>query len=188
MANRYFLAIEPSPEAVAEIQRIQTHLEGSSQGVYRPTARETLHVTLYFCGDTDPSDMERIGDSLAGLGSAGFDLALDGIKLLPQPDVPRVVAAGVSSAGRELAAFQQRVHDVCFPVATHKEVRPFAPHITLARLGKDVPARAKVVKRALAGLGELRPVVWRAAELVVFSSAPGPAGPEYAAVRRIALV
>lgn len=187
MANRFFLAIEPSPEAVAEIQRVQNYLEGASQGVFRPTARETLHVTLYFCGDTHPSDMERIADSLADMGSAGFDLALDGIKLLPQPDVPRVVAAGVSSAGRELAAFQQRVHDVCFPVAAHKEVRPFAPHITMARLGKDVPARAKVVKRALAGLGELRPVIWRASELVVFSSMLGPAGPEYTAVRRIAL-
>lgn len=187
MANRYFVALELSPEAVVELQRIQGALEKASQGVYRPSTVESLHMTLYFCGDTAMGDMERIGDSLDALDAKGFEVALSGVKLLPQPDVPRIVAAGLSSDGRELAALQQRIHDVCFAVAAHKEVRPFAPHITLARLGKDVPARAKVVKRAIAGLGELKPVAWRLSELIIYSSQPGPHGQLHAAIRKVEL-
>lgn len=182
--SRFFLAIELSEEARAELMRVQRVLAKICDGVYKMVTVEQLHLTLYFCGETDEETMNRIGDGIEAWGASGFDVSLAGLKLLPQDDIPRVLGAGVKSAGRELLAFQQRVHDVCFSLAEYKEVRPFAPHVTFARLDRGVPANAKVVKRSVAGVrDEVGSVKWRVREVVVISSE----GAEYEVVRRIGL-
>ncbi|MFM9872719.1 MAG: RNA 2',3'-cyclic phosphodiesterase [Fimbriimonadaceae bacterium] len=181
--KRIFLAIELSDEARKEILRVQKELGKLSDGVYKPSAKESLHLTLYFCGETEEETIVRIGDALEGMSADAFDVRLGGLKLLPQDDVPRVLGVSVESGGRELKAFQQRIHDICFALAEFKEVRPFVPHVTFARLARDVPAGAKVVKRAIAGLGKIEPVRWRISEVVIFSNEDG----KHEVVRRVLL-
>lgn len=182
--KRFFVAVELNEDAVGEILRVQKELAKLSDGVYRLSAKESLHLTLYFCGETDEDALVRIGDALEAIGTGAFEVRFDGLKLLPEVDVPRVLGVSVASGGRELKAFQQRVHDICFGLADFKEIRPFAPHVTIARLGKDVPANAKVVKRSIAGLGKIDPVRWQVGEVVIFSSEAG----KYEVVRRVLLV
>jgi 2'-5' RNA ligase len=181
--KRFFVAIELSDDARAEVLRVQKSLVKLSDGVYKPSAKENLHLTLYFCGETEEDAIVRIGDALEAMGAAAFDVKFESLKLLPEVEVPRVLGVSVGSAGRELKAFQQRVHDVCFASAEFKEVRPFAPHVTFARLAKDVPAGAKVVKRSIAGLGKIDPVRWRVREVVIFASEAG----RHEVVRRVGL-
>ncbi len=181
--KRFFVAIELSDDARKEILRVQKELGKLSDGVYKLSSADSLHLTLYFCGECEEETIGRIGDALESMEAEALDVRLGGLKLLPQDDVPRVLGVSVESAGRELKAFQQRVHDICFGLAEFKEVRPFVPHVTFARLGKDVPANAKVVKRAVAGLGKIEAVRWRIFELVVFSSEGG----KHEVVRRIRL-
>ena len=181
--SRFFLAIELSDEAKAELVKVQRVLKKACDGVYKMSEPEDMHLTLYFCGATDEETMTRICDAIAGMGASGFEVGLTGLKILPQDDIPKVLGSGVRSSGRELQAFQQRIHDICFAVADHKEVRPFVPHVTFARLDRKVPSNAKVVKRSVAAVQEFKSVRWRVGEVVVFSSEGG----EYEIVRRIRL-
>jgi len=177
------VAIELTDEARKEIVRVQKVLGKLSDGVYKLSSAESLHLTLYFCGEMEEESATKIGDALEALSVEEFDVRLGGLKLLPQDDVPRVLGVSVESSGRELKAFQQRIHDVCFALAEFKEVRPFVPHVTFARLAKDVPASAKVVKRSVANLGKIEPIRWRLGEVVLFSSEAG----RHEVVRRIQL-
>ncbi len=100
------------------------------------TELNSLHLTLYFCGNTDEETMVRIGNGLAEMKLSRLEMFIGGLKKLPSDDVPKILAAAVRSDARELAAMQQRVHDLCFALAENKEMRPFAPHITFARFAQ----------------------------------------------------
>ncbi|ARU42581.1 2'-5' RNA ligase [Armatimonadetes bacterium Uphvl-Ar1] len=184
MARRFFVGIELGELAKGEVLRVQGELGKRAGDVYHLVEEEKLHLTLYFCGDTDEAAMVAIGDRIGGMDLSGFDVRLDGLKRLPADDVPKVLAIGVRSAGRELAKLQQRVHDVCFGLSAVQEIRPYTPHVTFARLSRGVPSNAKIVKRSLAALGEITSVEWSVSEVVVWASEEG----RYEVVRRIGLV
>lgn len=183
MARRFFVGIELGDEARGEVIRVQELLGNRAGDVYQLVEEAKLHLTLYFCGETDDEAMGAIGDRLAGMELRGFTVRLDGLKKLPADDVPKVLGVGVRSRGRELAGLQQRVHDVCFGLSAVQEIRPYTPHVTFARLGRGVPSNAKIVKRSLAAMGEIEVVEWEVGELVFWASEEGV----YEVVRRIEL-
>lgn len=185
--NRFFIGLA-IPEAVKQELRTQQEcLQRISPEIFKMTELSNLHLTLYFCGNTDEETMVRIGNGLGEMDLMQLELQIDGLKRLPSNDVPKILSAGVSSRGRELAAMQQRVHDLCFALAENKEMRPFAPHITFARLAHGVPPSAKPVKRAIAGLPDLSATRWNVDEIGIYSSELTKQGPNYEVVRTIPL-
>jgi 2'-5' RNA ligase len=161
-----------------------------------------MHLTLYFLGEMEEAEIEGMVAILServggGRGAAGaspspvgrrtFDLEVSGLILLPEPRVPRVIAAGIGGEVEQLRLLQQRLSDTVFPLAAFKEKRGFSPHVTIGRLRQGMPGNAKALKRTLAevALADLPRFVVGEFELV--SSVLGKQGPTYETVHRFAL-
>lgn len=185
--NRFFIGLAIPETVKQELRTQQKCLQRISPDIYKMSEINNLHLTLYFCGSTDEETMVRIGNGLTEMKLSRLEMFIGGLKRLPSEDVPKILSASVRSDGRELAAMQQRVHDLCFALAENKEMRPFAPHITFARLAHGVPPSAKPVKRAIAGLPDLPAVRWGVDEIGVYSSELTKQGPKYEVVRTISL-
>lgn len=180
-----FVAIELSTQARAEILSLQSSLESAAPDVFRFPAEESLHLTLYFLGDMEQSTTEDLISRLQAARFEPVELALGHIVKLPETNVPKVLAVSVQSAG--LPSLQQRVHDLCFSLAEHKETRPYLAHVTFARLSPSVPASAKIVKRGVARLAQPESVRWTVDSICVLRSHLGPDGAVYERVATIAI-
>ena len=102
------------------------------------SAAEGLHITLKFLGAVEPERSAAIGASLAGAVRSvkSFDLAIGGFGTFPDAGSPRVVWLGVERH----PALELLANDVERAMAAHgfeSELRPFAPHVTVARAKKD---------------------------------------------------
>ncbi|EFL51549.1 2'-5' RNA ligase [Solidesulfovibrio fructosivorans JJ]] len=114
------------------------------------------HITLKFLGETPvtgPAGIEAVGEALAGIRFAPFRLGFAGGGFFPGPNRPRVIWAGLregASACRELAA---AVDAALAPLGIAPEGKPFAAHLTLARVreperGGDWPAMLALLAKA----------------------------------------
>lgn len=146
---RAFVAIRLSEESVTHLLEAQRKIERASPGVFSWTKLDTIHLTLYFLGQVDEAQADAIRQGLSGIQVPPFELGWGGLAILPSPDVPKVLAAGVIGETQALIGFQRKVHDQVFTQAEHKETRAFFPHATFGRLKRGIPPSAKVVKRAL---------------------------------------
>jgi RNA 2',3'-cyclic 3'-phosphodiesterase len=111
----------------------------------RWTGERNLHVTLKFLGAAAPR--ERVAAMRAALAvvareTRAFDVTVRGAGAFPGLARPRIVWAGLESAG--LDALAARVDDAAAGAGFARETRAWAAHLTLGRV------------RASRGLGRLR--------------------------------
>jgi len=155
----------------------------------RFTAPESLHLTLKFLGQVEAPESERIGVALAEAvqGVRAFDLGIGGFGVFPDdPGHPRVIWTGVERH----PALELLANDVQVMASRHgfePELRPFAPHITIARVAKDARATALAdLASVLAGLSFETMIPVESVDLM--QSAPGRGGSKYTVVRAASLV
>ena len=148
---RTFLAIRLSPPTVAPLVEAQQLLEKAAPNVYKWSSLESVHLTLYFLGETEEETVEDLTTRLNLFEVRRFNLGLGGLVTLPSPDVPKILAVGACGNVERLRSLQRKVHDIAYPVAENKETRAYFPHATIGRLKRGIPPSAKVIKRALAG-------------------------------------
>lgn len=95
---------------------------------------ENLHVTLKFLGETDPSNLGSLQNTLSLIYSPKpVNLEFRGLGFFPNEKRPRVFWVGMEASAnlKTLAAdIDQAVHRLGFRVGE----RPYAPHLTLARI------------------------------------------------------
>lgn len=94
-----------------------------------------LHVTLKFIGELPAEKLPSVTDALAGVHAPRpLSLHVHGVGFFPNDRRPTVVWAGIEAAP-DLAALagqiDQAIHSSC---GVPRETRPFAAHLTLARL------------------------------------------------------
>jgi RNA 2',3'-cyclic 3'-phosphodiesterase len=95
-----------------------------------------FHITLKFLGEVDFS---LIGAIISCMSTAAqhyhpFTLTLAGMGVFPQESSPRVLWVGVQDATGTLRQIQQMLDTRLAQIGFSSEDRPFAPHLTLARL------------------------------------------------------
>ena len=99
---------------------------------------ENLHVTLKFLGETDPQKLGSLQNVLSGVRSAEpANLDFRGLGFFPNEKRPRVFWAGMQASAnlKSLAAdVDHAVHQLGFTL----EGRPYAPHLTLARISLPI--------------------------------------------------
>ncbi len=190
---RAFLAIQVPDSVKAGLQAVQGQIEKGAPGFYRWTGPEQMHLTLYFLGEME-GEGARAGAGLGAVKAAvealkveKFELSVGGLMLLPEPNVPRVVAAKVGGDAAQLRRFQQRLSDTVFNLAAFKETRGFSPHITIGRLKQGMPGNAKTLKRTLAEVALEDSPRFVVGEFELVSSVLGKQGPTYETVHRFAL-
>ncbi len=172
MSLRLFVAVWPPEDLVARVAALP---RPDVRGL-RWTRPEQWHVTLRFLGAVDDGEVARLVSALAGAAGA--------------------CAPVMATAGPAVGRFGQRVLHVpvegLAPVAAAvvaatanfgepPEDRPFAAHLTLARVARG----GRVDLRALEGTplaGE-----WPVGEITLVQSRLSPRGAAYEVVERFAL-
>lgn len=99
----------------------------------RWVAPENLHLTLRFIGEADGALIQDIGEALAGVEAAPFELRVRGVGSFGQRRRVRQLWAGVE-AGPMLDQLQRRVEAGLAALGLEPERRKFHAHVTLARL------------------------------------------------------
>lgn len=99
----------------------------------RWVARENLHVTLRFIGETNPADLEDLGLALDSLRAPAFSLTLRGLGSFDKGGKVNAVWAGVDG-DPALTHLQQKLESLVVREGFPPEPRKFVPHVTLARL------------------------------------------------------
>ena len=136
---RLFVACELSDEVRAGLGRIQDELRRMGAGRLRWVRPEGIHITLKFLGDVDEPRVDELSRSLAE--------AIEPFELRVRPGALgafggnrlRVVWVGLEGDIDVLAGLAGRVETALEPLGFPKERRPFAAHLTLARVPDGVP-------------------------------------------------
>ena len=178
----------PVPEAQRKQLDVYLAACAAKAPEFRWAPAPNLHLTVRFIGSVERLVVDGIADRLAEVrlpGSerplAGFELEMGEVGTFKRGPLVRVVwlqaKAGANEA-RELAA---QVEAECGRAGLVSEVRPFQPHLTLAR----ARARHGALLPPLPGPPDLPP--WHADELILYSSHLGRAGSVYEPLRTIRL-
>jgi 2'-5' RNA ligase len=183
---RVFLAVPVAGEAV--LTRLSELLDElrALRGVH-PVPQHQLHFTLKFFESLAEGDLSAVRSAAARAAgdAAAFRLELKGVGVFPPKRPGRVVWAGCGMGSEELTSLARRVEDSFTVEGFAAEPRPFAPHLTLARVKDPRAAREAAVfatARASFDAGELD-----VKELVLFQSVLGRDGAAYTPLGRFGL-
>jgi 2'-5' RNA ligase len=149
--------------------------------LWRPVARDGLHVTLAFLGARPSADVATIESLLAGeVGGPAPPLALAQAEVLP-PRRGRVLTARIGDPSGGLAALQSRLSQALAAAGLYApEKRAFHAHATVARLRPRArPPRA-------AGL-PLEPLQFAPEAVTLYVSRLHPKGARYEPLARAPL-
>jgi 2'-5' RNA ligase len=177
---RCFLAIPLAAPALGAAQRLQAGLRERVGGV-RWARPETLHLTVHFFGEIDPSRAAIAASSVVPVAArtAPFDLELGRLGAFPEGGTPRVLWLGLTHEAPELSAFASGCHEALRGEGFDVESRPYRPHCTLGRPQRGwgpVDRQAWTLARA----DEPAAMHFRATRMVLFDSRSAPGGAVYA--------
>lgn len=137
---RSFIAIN-LPEVVKdEIGEIIERLKTSGTPA-RWVPAGNLHVTIKFLDEIDPEQVGPIlgAITLAKTETVPFDLRLSGFGFFPNPNKARVFWVGIDSGFETLRVLAKNIDREVHTLGFQREARPFAAHITLARMREPGP-------------------------------------------------
>lgn len=144
----------------------------------------SIHLTLKFLGEVDPSKIDAIGEELkkAAEGIGPFTVSVEGVGGFPNLKTPRVIWVGIRE-GPELSKLHGNIDERLSLLGFEKDDRPFQPHLTLCRIRSL--AEAKGLGKAA---GELKTGIsmdFRAASFMLFKSVLSPKGAEHTELKEI---
>jgi 2'-5' RNA ligase len=150
---------------------------------------ELMHVTLAFLGWTPDEQLETVADAAreAAVRHRAFDLAFVAAARFPASGRPRVVWLGIGEGTGPLGDLAASVTAELRGRALKFDDRPFAPHLTLARLRPEASGHeAHTIAAAVEAVAvpELRARVDR---IAVVESVLSPKGPRYSARAEVPL-
>ncbi len=191
--TRAFLAIELPPDLRAALAAIQQDLKRRLERVVDRQVRiswvhpASMHLTLKFLGDMPEELLSSLRQVIEQIAASHRAVPVPFARLgtFPRLQQPRVLWAGPlesweqGSEGERLQALYRAVEEVCRAAGLAAEVRPFSPHLTLARIKEG----ERQVGQGLAQSGVLdQPVVigmLPIESLVMMKSELRPTGPVY---------
>jgi 2'-5' RNA ligase len=133
---RLFVAIDIPDDVKAALDSFQRRLRPTAKLSWSPVAN--LHVTTKFIGEWPEARIEEMTRALAGVPVAGpIDIQVKGIGWFPNERRPRVFWAGVDG-GEPLRVLARATDQVVAQLGVPIEERPYAPHLTLARIREAV--------------------------------------------------
>jgi 2'-5' RNA ligase len=163
--TRLFVALDP-PAAIKDALAALR----PDPAVWRPVARESLHITLAFLGSRAPEDVPGLP------GGPAPRLALGDVLLLP-----RVLTVAIEDPDGTLAALQASVAGLLAAAGVYTpEKRPFRPHVTVARLRP----RTRAPRQAVLAIDRLQ---FSGEAVTLYASHLHPSGARYEALSRASL-
>jgi 2'-5' RNA ligase len=187
---RSFLAVTPDDAARAGLAALLADVERLAAGessALRWSRAANIHLTLHFLGDVDTAREASLRAQLVEpVAIPPFDVTLGEIGTFPPSRPPKVLWVALDEGRDEMVAVHRELGRRLRAAAFAPEDRPFAPHLTLARVRDGAQHRARQVARRLTGIPIAR-VRWRVDHVTLYhSDLSGPA-PRYDAVQQVAL-
>lgn len=177
-AMRLFLALDPPPAALDEVERAIAPMRHRLPEL-RWTARETQHLTLVFLGEVGEDRVARL-KQLVGrklLRHHPLRLELRGVGTFPRSHSrAKVLWTGVHGDLPALHRLQAALTKAARDAHLSVEHRRYAPHLTLVRCKAPTDLEGK-----LGPLQEFAGTAWQAAEVRLVHSNLG-AAPRYTTV------
>lgn len=141
--TRTFLALElPEPVKYTLRQRIERLAKAIPD--VRWVDPQSLHLTLVFLGELDDAQLASVTQAAeqVAVSHTPFALQLARLGTFGSARAPRVVWVGLAGEKARLLALQTALADDMAERGFPREERPFAPHLTLARIKKPLPEDA----------------------------------------------
>jgi RNA 2',3'-cyclic 3'-phosphodiesterase len=169
MSKRLFVAVDLPDSMRQLLAGLDPHIRG-----VRWTEPDQMHLTLGFFGDV-PKDVElRMRQRLSAVEFGAFFLPVNGVGAFSSRGAPTIIWIGVGKAHPHLFQIHKRVQEAALAVGIEPELRPWHPHITIARC-RDVSAQA--LRKFLQSNAELDAGMIRVDAFHLYSSRLTPAGP-----------
>jgi len=169
MSNRLFVAID-LPDSMGQLLAdLDPHIRGM-----RWTHRAQMHLTLGFFGDVPEGVDLKLREKLNAIQFGKFFLPVNGIGSFSAKGAPKIVWIGVGNAHPHLFQIHKRVQEAALAVGLEPELRPWHPHVTLARCS-DVSSQA--VRKFLQSNSKFDAGMVRVEAFHLYSSKLTPAGP-----------
>ena len=184
---RVFCAVDLPVSSRSRVMKHIASLKMQLPQVQASWSREAnLHLTLKFLGDVDRSSVPAFSNAVSRAveGLAPFPVVVERTGVFPKRRAPRVLWLGISDPLGKLADLHSRLEDESDRDGFSKEVRPFHPHLTLARLRN--PRDAHEVVQAHEQL-LFNPEKILVSELLVIRSELNSAGSKYTVLSKHSL-
>jgi len=167
--KRLFVAIE-LPESS---KRLLIDLDPQIHGV-RWLDAEQMHLTLGFFADV-PEDVDlKLREKLSAIVFGAFFLPIIDVGTFPPKGPPKIIWIGVGRGHPHLFQLHKRVQEAALGAGLEPELRPFHPHVTLARCQRISP---QSVRKFLKANVDLDAGMIRVDSFHLYSSKLTPAGP-----------
>ena len=127
-AKRLFVSLEFPESIIASLVRLNPSLAG-----VRWLRADQIHLTLAFLGRVELEAEEKLRQELSAIRFGSFFLPLENLGTFPAKGQPKILWLGVGHGHPHLFQLHKKVTDAALAAGLDPELRPWHPHITLAR-------------------------------------------------------
>jgi RNA 2',3'-cyclic 3'-phosphodiesterase len=170
-SDRLFIALK----LPASCRETLAALDPQMAGV-RWLPAEQLHLTMSFLGNVPRDHRTALEDALQGVQVPRFFLPIQGLGSFGPKGRPSVIWAGVGKGHPHLFALHRRIQDAVLHAGLAADLRPFHPHVTVARC-RDV--RAESLRPFLRKYEQTEFGLFEATCFALFSSLLAPEGAQH---------
>lgn len=143
MVNRLFVAIDLPDSTCLLLADLDPHIRG-----VRWTDPHQMHLTLAFFADV-PQDVDlALREKLGAIEFGAFFLPVTGVGTFSAKGAPKIIWIGVGNAHPHLFQIHKRVQEAALAAGIDPELRPWHPHITIARCRDAAPHSLRNFLRA----------------------------------------
>jgi len=126
---RVFFALQPAPERCREVVEYAAPWVASLQAQTVPA--ENLHATLCFIGAVPQERLDALRAAGAAVRAAPVTLNFDALEFWVKPRI--ICATAPEDAEHSALSLAQRIAEQATSAGFTPDVKPFRPHLTLAR-------------------------------------------------------
>ena len=169
MAKRLFVAID-LPELTRQlVAGLDPHIRG-----VRWVDPAQMHLTLSFFGDVPDEIDLALREKLSAIEFGAFFLPIVGVGTFSAKGALKIIWIGVGKAHPHLFQIHKRVQEAALAAGLEPELKPWNPHITIARC-RDVSAQS--LRKFLQSNAECDAGMVRVDDFHLYSSKLTPSGP-----------
>ena len=128
MPKRLFVAIDLPNSTRQLLAGLDPHIRG-----VRWTEPDQMHLTLGFFKDVTEDVELKLREKLSAVEFGAFFLPVNSVGMFSSRGAPKVIWIGVGKAHPHLFQIHKRVQEAALAARIEPELRPWHPHITIAR-------------------------------------------------------